>query len=153
MSNLVCQLRMSDCYMPDAMTISMSLSITTEQVWQSLYLFITRLLPLPRRDCYHATMAPIYISIHSYFSLPTYRGIDQNLQSPFISVCWHIRASINNSYHRLFRYASISRHYMITLIIANSGPVIYRDIHLKANKYHISYHIRSHRVSRFDILT
>jgi hypothetical protein len=144
---------MSDCYVPNAMTISMSLSMTTEQVGQSLYIFITRLLPLLRRDCYHATMASIYISIHNYFSLPTYRGIDQNLQSSFILICRHIRASINNSYHNLFWYANISRHYMITLFIANSGSVTYRDIHLKGNKYHISYHIWSHRVSRFDILT
>jgi hypothetical protein len=90
---------------------------------------------------------------HMYFSMLTYHGIDQNLQSPFISVCQHIKASIKNSYHRLFRHASISRHSIIPSVIANSGSVIYRDIDLKANKYHISYHIRFHRVSRFDVLT
>jgi hypothetical protein len=87
------------------------------------------------------------------FSMPTYHGIDQNPQSPFISVRQHIKASINNSYHRLFRHASISRHSIILSVIANSGSVIFRDIDLKANKHHISYHIRFHRVSRFSILT
>jgi hypothetical protein len=87
------------------------------------------------------------------FSMPTYHGIDQNPQSPFISVRQHIKASINNSYHRLFRLATISRHSVILSVIANSGTVIYRDINLKANKYHISYRIRFHRVSRFSILT
>jgi hypothetical protein len=56
-------------------------------------------------------------------------------------------------YRRLFRYASISRHSIIPSVIANSGSVIYRDVDLKANEYHFSYHIRSHRVSWFDILT
>jgi hypothetical protein len=87
------------------------------------------------------------------FSMPTYHGINQNPQSPFISVRQHIKASINNSYRRLFRYASISRHSIIPSVIANSGSVIYRDIDLKANKYHIFCHIRFHRVSRFSILT
>jgi hypothetical protein len=70
-------------------------------------------------------------------------------QSPFISVRQHIKASINNSYRHLFRDASISRHSIILSVIANSGSVTYRDIDLKANKFHISYHIRFHRVSRF----
>jgi hypothetical protein len=87
------------------------------------------------------------------FSMPAYHGIDQNPQSPFISVRQHIKASINNSYRRLFRHASISRHSIILSVIANSGTVIYRDVDLKANKHHISYHIRFHRVSRFSILT
>jgi hypothetical protein len=52
-----------------------------------------------------------HISWHEQnFSMPTYQGIDQNLQSPFISVCQHIKASINNSYRRLFRHATISQH-------------------------------------------
>jgi exonuclease I len=85
--------------------------------------------------------------------MPAYHGIDQNPQSPFISVCQHIKASINNSYRRLFRHASISRQSIILPVIANSGSVIYRDIDLKANKHHISYYIRSNRVSRFSILT
>jgi hypothetical protein len=87
------------------------------------------------------------------FSMPTYHGIDQNLQSPFISVRQHIKASINNSYRRLFWHASISRHCIILPVIANSGSVIYRDIDLKANKHYISYYIRSNKVSRFSILT
>jgi hypothetical protein len=87
------------------------------------------------------------------FSMPTYQGIDQNPQSPFISVRQHIKASIDTSYRRLFWHATISRHSVILSVIANSGSVIYRDIDLKANKYHISYHIRFHRVSRFSILT
>jgi hypothetical protein len=85
--------------------------------------------------------------------MPTYHGIDQNPQSPFISVCQHIKASINNSYRRLFRHAGISRHSIIPSVIANPGSVIYQDIDLKANKYHVSYHIRSHRITRFGILT
>jgi hypothetical protein len=93
-------------------------------------------------------MASLFISSHIYFSLPTYHGIDQNLQSPFISVCRHIKASINNTNHHLFWYASISWHYMITLVIDNSGSVIYRDIYLKTNNYHISSHIQTHRVFR-----
>jgi hypothetical protein len=56
-------------------------------------------------------------------------------------------------YRRLFRYASVSRHSIIPSVIANSGSVIYRDIDLNANKYHISYRIRSYRVTRFGILT
>jgi hypothetical protein len=87
------------------------------------------------------------------FSMPTYHGIDQNPQSLFISVRQHIKASINNSYRRLFRHTSISRHSIIPSVIANSGSVIYRDSDLKANKYHISYHIRFHRVFLFSILT
>jgi hypothetical protein len=87
------------------------------------------------------------------FSMPAYHGIDQNPQSPFISVRQHIKASINNSYRRLFRHASISRHSIFLSVIASSGSVIYRDIDLKANKHHISYHIRFRRVSRFSILT
>jgi hypothetical protein len=87
------------------------------------------------------------------FSMPAYHGIDLNPQSPFISVRQHIKASINNSYRHLFRHASISRHSIILSVIANSGSVIYRDINLKANKHHISYRIRFHRVSQFSILT
>jgi hypothetical protein len=87
------------------------------------------------------------------FSMPAYHDIDQNPQSPFISVRQHIKASINNSYRRLFRHASISRHFVILSVITNSGSVIYRDIDLRANKHHISYHIRFHRVSQFGILT
>jgi hypothetical protein len=102
--------------------------------------------------CQHIRLLSNILS-HMYFSMPTYHGIDQNLQSPFISVRQHMKASINNSYRRLFRHASISRHSIIPSVIAYSGSVIYRDSDLKANKYHISYHIRSNRVSRFDILT
>jgi hypothetical protein len=75
------------------------------------------------------------------FSMPTYQGIGQNPQSPFISVRQHIKAFINNSYRRLFRHATISRHSVILSVIANSGSVVYRDIDLKANKHHISYRI------------
>jgi hypothetical protein len=96
MSNLVCQLRMSDCYMPNAMTISMSLSMTTEQVGQSLYIFITRLLPLPRRDCYHAIVASIYISIHSYYS--------------FADISWHRSKSPINVYFGLPTYQGINQY-------------------------------------------
>jgi hypothetical protein len=176
---LYAKLLYASCHMPSSICLiaicQMLWPLLCLLVWLqsrldiSLYIYITRLwlsiLPLQRRDYYHTTMASIYISGHMYFSLPTYHGIDQNLslptyrginqnlQSPFISVGQHIKASISNSYRRLFRYANISRHYIITSVIANSGSAIYRDIDLKANKYHISYHIRSHRVSRFGILT
>jgi hypothetical protein len=96
---------------------------------------------------------PAYHGKEQNFSMSTYHGINQNPQSPFISVRHHIKASINNSYRRLFRHASISRHSIILSVIANSGSVTYRDIGLKANKHHISYHIRFHRVFRFSILT
>jgi hypothetical protein len=149
--------------------------ISIIQLWLSV-------LPLQRRNYYYTTRASVYISGLRYFSLlvhqaikwyleslvfqyadvswhdqnfsmPTYHGIDQNPQSPFISVCQHIKASINNSYHHLFWHASMSWYSIILSVIANSGSVIYRDIDLKANKYCISYHIRFHRVSRFGILT
>jgi hypothetical protein len=68
----------------------------------------------------------------------------------FASISRHLS---NNSYHCLFWHASISRHSIILSVIANSGSVIYRDIDLKANKHRISYHIRFHRVSQFSILT
>jgi hypothetical protein len=155
--------------------LDISLYISTTRLWLSI-------LPLQRRDYCHITMASVYISALRYisllahqvikwylesqvfqyadiswheqnFSIPTYHGINQNPQSPFISVRQHIKASINNSYRRLFRHASISRHSIIPSVIANYGSVIYRDIDLKANKYHISYYIRSNRVSRFSILT
>jgi hypothetical protein len=92
--------------------------ISITQLWLSI-------LPLERRNYYYTTMASVYISGLRYFSLlahqaikwyleshvfqyadiswheqnfsmPTYHGIDQNLQSPFISVCQHIKASIYN---------------------------------------------------------
>jgi hypothetical protein len=158
------------------MTIAMSFSMTIEQVGHLIiYVYL-----LPGYDspycryreeitiippwlqfisevsgilvCPHIRLLSNILS-HMYFSMPAYHGIDQNPQSPFISVCQHIKASINNSYRRLFRHASISRHSIILSVIANSGSVIYRDSDLKANKYHISYHIRSHKVSRFGILT
>jgi hypothetical protein len=81
------------------------------------------------------------------FSTPTYHGKSK------ISVCQHIMASTKIPNHHLFRYASISRHSIILSVIANSGSVTYRDIDLKANKYHIFCHIRSNRVSRLSILT
>jgi hypothetical protein len=164
------------CYMPNAMTIAMSFSMTTKQVGH----LIIYVCLLPGYDspycCYREeiTIIPQWLQVisqvagisvcqhirllsnilsHMYFSMPAYHGIDQNPQSPFISVRQHIKASINNSYCRLFRHASISRHSIITSVIANSGSVIYRDSDLKANKYHISYHIRFHRVSRLGILT
>jgi hypothetical protein len=102
--------------------------------------------------CQHIRVSSNILS-NMYFSMPTYHGIDQNLQSSFILVRQHIKASVSNSYRRLFRHASISRYSIIPSVIANSDSVIYRDIDLKANKYHISYHIRFHRVSRFDMLT
>jgi hypothetical protein len=102
--------------------------------------------------CQHISLLSNILS-HMYFSIPTYHVIDQNPQSPFISVRQHIKASINNSYRRLCRHASISRHSIIPSVIANSGSVIYRDIDLKANKYHISYRVRFHRVTQFGILT
>jgi hypothetical protein len=83
--------------------------------------------------------------------MPTYHGIDQNPQSPFISVRQHIKATISNSYRRLFRHASISRHSIILSVITNSGSVTYRDIDLKANKYHILCHIRFHTASGANV--
>jgi hypothetical protein len=151
------------------------INISIIRLWLSI-------LPLQRRNYYYTTMASVYISGLRYinllahqaikwyleshvfqyagiswhkqnFSMPTYHGVDQNPQSPFISVRQHIKASINNSYRRLFRYASIPGHSIIHSFIASSGSVIYRDIDLKAIKCHISYHIQFHRVSRFGILT
>jgi hypothetical protein len=151
------------------------INISIIRLWLSI-------LPLQRKNYYYTTMASVYISGLRYFnllahqtikwyleshvfqyadmswheqnfSMPTYHGINPNPQSPFILICQHIKASINNSYHHLFWHASISRHSIIPLVIANSGSVIYRDSNLKANKYHISYHIRSNRVSWFNILT
>jgi hypothetical protein len=184
---LYAKLHMLDWNMPNAMTIAMSFSMTTEQVGHFIiYMSIIRLwlsiLPLQRRNYYYITMASVYISALRYisllahqvikwylesqvfqyadiswheqsFSMPTYHGIDQNPQSLFILVRQHIKASINNSYRHLFRHASISRHSIIPSVIANSGSVIYRDIDLKTNKCHISYHIRSNRVTRFGIVT
>jgi hypothetical protein len=173
---LYVKLHMLDCYMPNAMTIVVSFSMTTEQVGH-LIIYINLLsgydypycryreeitiIPLCLQFISQVTGISVYQHIrllsnilsHMYFSMPTYHGIDQNPQSPFISVRQHIKASINNSYRRLFRHASISRHSIIPSVIANSGSVIYRNNDLKANKYYISYHIRSHRVSRFGILT
>jgi hypothetical protein len=182
------KLRMLDCNMPNAMTIAMSFSMTTEQVGHliiytyiyypamtlhivvtekklllyhhgfNLYLrshvfqFVKHIRVSSNILSYIYFSMPTYLGINQNLSMPTYHGINQNLQSLFISVRQHIKASVSNSYHHLFWYASISRHYIITSVIANSGSIIYRDINLKANKYHISYYIQSHRVSRFDIL-
>jgi hypothetical protein len=64
---LYAKFHMLDCYMPNAMTIPMSFSMTTEQVgYFIIYMSITWLwlsiLPLQRRNYYYTTRASVYIS-------------------------------------------------------------------------------------------
>jgi hypothetical protein len=74
---LYAKIHMLDCYMPNAMTIPMSFSMTTEQVgYFIIYMSITRLwlsiLPLQRRNYYYTTRASVYISKSQVFQ---YAGI------------------------------------------------------------------------------
>jgi hypothetical protein len=90
---LYAKLHMLDCNMPNAMTIAMSLSMTTEQVgYLIIYMSITRLwlsiLPLQRRNYYYTTRASVYISKSQVFQ---YAGISWQ-RAKCISVCRHIMA-------------------------------------------------------------
>jgi hypothetical protein len=155
-NGLYAKLHMLDCNMPNAMTIAMSFSMTTEQVGHIIiYISIIRLwlsiLPLQRRNYYYITMASVYISALKYtsllahqvikwylesrvfqyadiswheqsFSMPTYHGMSKVL------VCRHIMASTKIPNHRLFWFASISRHLSITHIAIYFGMPAYHDI-------------------------
>jgi hypothetical protein len=86
---LYAKLHMLDCNMPNAMTIAMSFSMTTEQVgYLIIYMSITRLwlsiLPLQEEI---AIIPPGFQFISQslrYFSMPAYQGKSQ------ISVCRHM---------------------------------------------------------------
>jgi hypothetical protein len=153
---LYAKLHMLDCYMPNTMTIAMSFSMTTKQVgYLIIYMSITRLwlsiLPLQRRNYYYTTNASVYILGLRYFSLLVHRAIKWYLESHVfqyaniswheqsfsmlvyhgmskISVCQHIMASTKIPNHRLFRFASISRHLSITHIAVYFGMPAYHGI-------------------------
>jgi hypothetical protein len=131
-NGLYAKLHMLDCNMPNAMTIAMSFSMTTEQVgYLVIYISIIRLwlsiLPLQRRNYYYITMASVYISALRYICLLAHQVIkwylesqvfqyaniswqEQNFSMPTyhgkskISVCQHIMARAK------FQYAGISWH-------------------------------------------
>jgi hypothetical protein len=148
MPNAICQmlyvkLHLSNCYMSNAMTIAMSFSMTIEDIH---YIYI------------HYSAMIFDIAITEKRPLLYYYGFTLYLKSPFILVHRHIMASYNISNHRLFRfsnimalisisnhhllrYANISRHYMITLIIVNSGSFIYRDISISKLTTIVTLHI------------
>jgi hypothetical protein len=174
-SNCYISVYMLDCNMSNAVTIAMSFSMTTEQVGHLIiYIYYpTMILHIAVTEkklllYHHGFSLYLRLQVFQFVSISKYQVISW---VTCISVCRHIVAStkisnhrlfrfasisrhqINNSYRHLFRYASISRHSIIPSVIANSGSLIYRDSDLKANKYHISYHIRSNIVFRFDILT
>jgi hypothetical protein len=131
--------------MPNAMTIAMSFSMTTEQVGHLIiyknplsgydypycrYRDEITIIPLWLQFISQVTGISVYqhtrvsgnILSHMYFSVPTYRDMIK------ISVCRHIMASIKISNHRLFWFASISRHQSITHIAVYFGMPAYHDI-------------------------
>jgi hypothetical protein len=142
---LYAKLHMLDCYMPNAMTIAMSFSMTTEQVGHLIiYVYLSPGYDSPyfhyREEittippwfqfisqvsgisvCQHIRLLSNVLS-HMYFSMPTYHGMSK------ISVCRLIMASTKISNDRLLRFASISRHQSITHIAVYFGMPTYHDI-------------------------
>jgi hypothetical protein len=88
---LYAKIHMLDWNMPNAMTIAMSFSMTTEQVgYLIIYMSITRLwlsiLPLQRRNYYYTTRASVYISKSQVFQ---YAGISwQRAKCQYASISW-----------------------------------------------------------------
>jgi hypothetical protein len=142
---LYAKLHMLDCYMPNAMTIVVSFSMTSEQVGH-LIIYVYLLSGYDSPYCHYReeiTIIPVWLQFisqvtgisvcqhirllsnilsHRYFSMPTYHGMSK------ISVCQHIIASTKISNHRLFWFASISRHQSITHIAVYFGMPAYHDI-------------------------
>jgi hypothetical protein len=129
---LYAKLHMLDYNMPNAMTIAMFFSMTTEQVGH-LIIYI------------HYPAMTLHISITEKRLLSYYYGFNLYLMSHLfqfanisrhrvksevtvISVCRHIMASIKISNHHLSRFASISRHRSITLITIYFGVPAYHGI-------------------------
>jgi hypothetical protein len=104
---LYAKLHMIDWNMPNAMTIAMSFSMTTEQVgYLIIYMSITRLwlsiLPLQRRNYYYTTSASVYISGLRYFSLLVHQAIKWYLEShvfQYAGISWHEQSSSMPVYH------------------------------------------------------
>jgi hypothetical protein len=142
---LYAKLHMLGCNMSNAMTIAMSFSMTTEQVGHVIiYIYLLSSYDSPYcRYREEITIIPpglqfisqvsgisvcLYIRLlsnilsHMYFSMPTYHGISK------FSVCRHIMASTKIPNHRLFRFASISRHQSITHIAIYFGMPAYHGI-------------------------
>jgi hypothetical protein len=145
---LYAKLHMLDCYMQNAMTTAMSFSMTTEQIGHlivCIYIYI-----------YYPAMT-LHITVTEKRSLLCQYGINLNLRSRVfqfvsisgyqiitwvmcisvcrhilasikISVCQHIMASTKISNHRLFWFASISRHQSVTHITIYFGMPAYHDI-------------------------
>jgi hypothetical protein len=77
---------------------------------------------------------PAYHGKEQNASMPAYHGKEQDFSMPAyhgkskISVCQHIMASTKIPNHRLFRFASISRHLLITHIAVYFGMPAYQGI-------------------------
>jgi hypothetical protein len=104
---LYAKLHMLDWDMPNAMTIVMSFSMTTEQVgYLIIYMSITRLwlsiLPLQRRNYYYITMDSVYISALRYISLLAHQVIKWYLESQvfqYADISWHEQSFSMPTYH------------------------------------------------------
>jgi hypothetical protein len=85
--------------------------------------------------CQHIMAKCQYASISwQNVSMPAYHGKEQNVSMPTyhgkskILVCQHIMASTKIPNHRLFRFASITRHLSITHIAIYFGMPAYHGI-------------------------
>jgi hypothetical protein len=94
---------MLDCYMPNAMTIPMSFSMTTKQVgYFVIYMSITRLwlsiLPVQEEIAIMPPGLHFLSQCLGYFSMPAYHGNEQSFNMPTyhgmrrVLVCRHIMA-------------------------------------------------------------
>jgi hypothetical protein len=123
---------MSDCYMPNAMTIAMSFSMTTEHVGHLIiyvhYLAMTlHIAVTEKRLLSYYYGFDLYLRLH-LFQFADKSGHRVESQVTVISVYRHIMASIKISNHHLFWFAIISRHRSITLITVYFVVPAYHDI-------------------------
>jgi hypothetical protein len=96
--NVLCaKLHMLDCNMLNAMTISMSFNMTTEQVGH-LVIYI------------HYLAMTFHIAITEKRLLSYYYGFNLYLKDTCIWVCQHFRASSKNLKSQLFHFTDISGH-------------------------------------------
>jgi hypothetical protein len=131
---LYAKLHMLDCNMPNAMTIAMSFSMTTEQVGHLIiYIYIyypamTLHIAVTEKSLllYHYGFN-FYLRSHvfQFVSISRYQVLSW---VTCISVCRHIMASIKISNHRLFRFASLSRHQSVAHIAVYFGMPTYHGI-------------------------
>jgi hypothetical protein len=131
---LYAKLHMLDCNMPNAMTIAMFFSMTA---WQVGHLIIYICIYYPAITLHIAVTEKRLLLYHYGFNLYLESQVFQFVSTSgylvitwvtCISVCRHIMSSIKISNHRLFRFASISRHQSITHIAVYFGMLAYHSI-------------------------